>query len=294
MSTSHHVRTVVLKHGPVTIHEVGAGTPLLFLHGAFTDGSIWNAVADRLTPLGYRCILPTLPLGSHRAALAPGADLTPPALAALVVELIEALGLAPATIISNDTATAVMQLVLTQHPDVVASAVLTGGDAYEHFLPPVFASLKLLPYIPGGLRALAWVMRRPRLARQPWAFGRLSRAGMTSEQAHQWSDALLHDAGVRRDTRALIRGFHRRHTLQAAARFASVTQPVCVAWGREDAVFPFRLGERMARELGNAEFRLIERASTYVQLDAPDELAALIHDAARRHATARPRDVVPA
>lgn len=284
MPAREPARLVSLRHGPVEVREVGRGRPLLFLHGAFTDGTVWDAVAERLAPLGYRCVLPTLPLGSHRHPQRPGADLSPPGLADLVAELVDALGLAPATVVSNDTATAVMQLVLTRHPRAVAAAVLTSGDAYDHFLPPVFASLKALPYLPGSLRALAWVMNRPPLARQPWAFGRLSVRGMTPDQAHRWSHALRHDPGVRRDTRTLIRGFHRRHTLAAAERFAHVRVPVRVVWGRRDGVFPARLGERLARDLPRADLRLVDGASTYLQLDAPDVLADLVHAFAAEHA----------
>ncbi|WP_041227012.1 hypothetical protein [Deinococcus deserti] len=78
-----------------------------------------------------------------------------------MAELIMALELAPATIVSNDTGTAIMQLVLTRRPDTVAAAVLTSGDAYEHFLLPTLATLKALPYIPGGLQILSRVMRHP-------------------------------------------------------------------------------------------------------------------------------------
>ncbi|UBV45432.1 alpha/beta hydrolase (plasmid) [Deinococcus taeanensis] len=285
MQRSEQIYSVSLQQGTVEVRDVGQGQPLLFLHGAFSDSTIWNALVQLLIPLGYRCILPTLPLGSHCIPQPPGADLTPPGLADLVADLIAALKLTPATVISNDTGTAVMQLVLTRRPEAVATAVLTSGDAYEYFLPPVLASLKALPYLPGALRLLAWIMRQPALARQPWAFGRLSRKGMTPAQAQRWSHALLHHAEVRCDTRALIRGFHRRHTLQAAAGFARVTVPVQVIWGREDRIFPVELGKRLARDLPNAEFHELEKTGTYIQVDAPDALCARIHMFLQRQGT---------
>lgn len=277
MPLTAHPYVISLPQGPVEVREVGQGRPLLFLHGAFSNSSLWDPVVQRLAPLGYRCLLPTLPLGAHRQPLPPGTDLSPPGVARLIADLIGALNLGPATVISNDTGTAFMQLVLTDHPHAVAAAVLTSGDAYDHFLPPVFASLKALPYVPGGLRLLAWTMRQPALARQPWAFGRLSRCGMTPEQARQWSAGLLGDRGVRRDTRALIRGFHRRHTLNAAARFPAVSHPVQVIWGREDRVFPLHLGQRLARELPGADLQVIDDSGTYLPLDVPDELTRHLH-----------------
>lgn len=277
MALQYRSRVIRLSQGDLEVHDVGEGRPLVFLHGAFTDHTIWNDVVARMVPLGYRCLVPALPLGSHRLPMPRQADLSPSGLAELVADLISALDLAPATIISNDTATAVMQLVLTGRPDTVAAAVLTSGDAYEHFLPPAFVTLKALPYIPGGLQILGWVMRHPRLGRQRWAFGRLSTTGMSREQAGRWSAGLIRDPGVRRDVRTMIRGFHRRHTLGAAALFGTVNAPVRIVWGRDDQIFPVKLGSRLERDLPHADLHVLDHGRTYLQLDAAPELSELIH-----------------
>ncbi|MFD1732505.1 alpha/beta fold hydrolase [Deinococcus malanensis] len=145
-------RVVRLRQGDLEVHEAGEGTPLVLLHGAFTDHTIWNDLVTRMVVLGYRCVVPDLPLGSHRQPMPQHADLSPSGLADLVADLITALELAPATIISNDTATAVMQLVLTRHPTVTGAAVLTSGDAYEHFLPPCSLLSKCCPMFLGDCR----------------------------------------------------------------------------------------------------------------------------------------------
>jgi pimeloyl-ACP methyl ester carboxylesterase len=74
-----------IKLSPGTIHyrDEGTGPPVLLIHGLLVNGSVW----DRLLPelrAHMRCIVPDLPLGSHRQAMNESADLSPPGLAALI------------------------------------------------------------------------------------------------------------------------------------------------------------------------------------------------------------------
>ena len=54
------------------------------------------------------------------------------------------------------------------------------------------------------------------------------------------------DPGVRRDTRKLLAGIDKRHTLEAAERLRSFDRPTLLAWAPEDKVFPFAHAERFA------------------------------------------------
>ncbi len=63
----------------------------------------------------HRCIAPTLPLGAHRHAMQPGADLSLPGIARLVAELVERVGLQDVTLVGNDAGLAqvIREFVLT-------------------------------------------------------------------------------------------------------------------------------------------------------------------------------------
>lgn len=277
--------TVELTAGPVDVQSTGEGPPLLLLHPALTDETFWDAVVPGLVAQGHRCVVPTMPLGAHRSAMRPDADLTPPALAELLVELIDALDLAPATIVSNDTCTALTQMVLTSRPEKVRAAVLTNGDAYDHFLPPIFRPLQVLARMPGGVRAIGVVARSKLLGRSPLAFGRLTLQGLTGVQRERWSTPLRTDAGVRHDVRKLFRGVSPRYTNDAAARFGSVEQPVLVLWGATRTAFPVHLGERLAAELPNARLQLVHESSALVPIDAPQVVVDAVHAFATTSAT---------
>src|SRR4051794_5502094 len=108
--------TLQLSQGPVRVRTTGDdGPPIVFIHGLLVDGRLWD---DVVTPLSEhaRCFVPDLPLGAHRAAMHPDADLTPYGLARLIADVLEALGLQDVTLVANDTGGALSQLVVTRHP----------------------------------------------------------------------------------------------------------------------------------------------------------------------------------
>src|SRR5581483_7677530 len=110
---------VQLTNGPVRFREGGSGEPIVFVHGLLVDGQLWRDVAARLEG-DFRVIVPDLPLGCEQEPFAPGTDLSPPGLARIVVEFLDALGLERATLVGNDTGGAICQIVATRHPDRVA------------------------------------------------------------------------------------------------------------------------------------------------------------------------------
>lgn len=274
---------VETPQGAIEVREAGAvraGRPVLFVHGLLVDGTFWDDVVERLgADDGLRLIVPTLPLGAHRRAMRPGADLTPPGLARIIADLVRALGTGPVTVVSADTGTALAQLLLAAEPELVEAAVLASGDAYDHFLPPIAKPVSWTARLPGGLRLVGLSMRRPWLANLPLGFGWLTRRGVTREQGRRWSAPILGDAGVRRDTRAVLRGIHRRHTNAAAERLRGVGVPVLLAWSDDDRVFPRRLAERLAATLPDARVATVPDSRAFSALDNPDALAALVREA---------------
>lgn len=271
---------VETPQGAIEVREVGAGRPVLLVHGLLVDGTFWDDVVERLSADdGLRLLVPTLPLGSHRRAMRPGTDLTPPGLARILADLIRALDAGPVTVVSADTGTALAQLLLAAEPELVEAAVLASGDAYDHFLPPIAKPVSWNAYLPGGLRLVGLSMRRPWLANLPLGFGWLTRRGVTREQGRRWSAPILGDAGVRRDTRAVLRGIHRRHTNAAAERLRDVDVPVLLAWSDDDRVFPRRLAERLAATLPDARVATVPDSRAFSALDNPDALVALIREA---------------
>src|SRR3954454_80729 len=88
LGTRHEAQ---LSSGPIEYFDAGSGPPVLLLHGLMLDATFWRKVVPELCDR-FRCLTPTLPLGSHRMPMRAAADLTPPGLAAIVAELLDNVG----------------------------------------------------------------------------------------------------------------------------------------------------------------------------------------------------------
>jgi pimeloyl-ACP methyl ester carboxylesterase len=268
---------VTVEQGTVAYSETGPqeAPAIVLVHGAFVDGGLWREVVPRLEG-SYRCVIPDLPLGSHRTPMAAGADLSPPGLAKLIADFLEALRLDRVTLVGNDTGGAICQLVVTRHPERIGRLVLTPCDAYEDFFPPAFRYLQLLARVPGGIGAVAHSMRVPAVRRAPLAYGWLSKRRIPSEVLAGWTEPIIRDPAIRRDARAVLRGISNRYTLEAAQRLAAFDGRTMLAWATEDRFFKPANAERLAADIPGSRLEWIEDARTFVSEDQPERLAALI------------------
>lgn len=264
-----------IAEGVIEYADTGTGEAVVFIHPFLTTQLHWRKVTPLLAE-HVRCVVPTLPLGAHASPMRPEADLSPPGLARIVVDFLDAAGIERATLVGNDTGGAIAQIVAAHHAERVQRLVLSSCDAYDVFPPRMFAYLKLVARIPGATWLLAQSMRLPGAVGMPFAFGWVSKRPIPREVMRAYVTPVRRDAGVRRDVNKVVRGIDPRHTLQAAERLRNSDRPVLVAWGAEDRFFPRRLAERLASELPNAQLEWVEGARTFVPEDAPERLAELI------------------
>src|SRR3954447_24900033 len=267
--------TLQLPQGPVHVRESGEGPPIVFVHGLLADGRLWDDVVAKLSDR-HRCIVPDLPLGSHRAALKPDADLSPYGLARVIADVLEALDLHDVTLVANDTGGALSQIVVTRHPERIGRLVLTPCDAFENFLPPMFRPLQYVGgYVPGAIAAIAQAMRSKAIAKSMLAFGPLA-LHHRPELYVSWLAPARSDAGVRRDLRKVLRGIRPRYTLEAAELLPGFHKPALVVWADREKVFPRAHAERLVELLPDARLETVADSKTFVPLDQPGSLAGLV------------------
>ena len=270
------MRRAELSSGPIDWFESGSGTPLVFVHGLNTHAAHWRKVVPELAA-DHRCITPTLPLGSHAAAMDPGADLTPPGIAGLLGEFVDALALEGAVVIGNDTGGAIAQILAARRPARLGGLVLAPSDAYDRFLPWQFRWLQYVAYLPGAAWQSGQLLRSAALRRSRIGFGLLTEHGIPDEVTASYIEPLRRDRGVRRDLVKALRAIDRRHTNEAARLLAQFDRPALIAW-TDNPVFPMADGERLARTIPGARLEVIEGSAAFVGEDRPRDLA----DAIRR------------
>lgn len=266
----HH--EIDLPAGRIRYADVGEGPPLLFVHGLLFSGLTWRKVVP-LLDARFRCIVPDWPIGAHTLPMRPDADLSPVGLARTVLDLCDALGLDRVTLIGNDTGTTLAQLVALERPELVERLVLTNGDAYEHFPPPIFRYLPPLARVPGALWLIAQSLRLRAVRRLPIAYGWASAEPLPEEVLEAQMAPARGDRRIRHDLAKVLRGIDREITRRAAEGLPDLRVPVLLAWAHEDRLFPPALAERLAADLPDARLRWIEGSRMLVPEDAPEALA---------------------
>jgi pimeloyl-ACP methyl ester carboxylesterase len=149
-----HRRSLHTPAGDIAYTEFGSGPTALFVHGLGTNGLLWRHVIEQLQDTS-RCIAIDLPL--HGGT--PGRDdLSVTALAQVVADLCDGLGLTQVDLVGNDTGGAVAQIFAARHPELIHSLTLTNCDCEGNFPPPEFAPVVELARQGGlapGLAAIA-------------------------------------------------------------------------------------------------------------------------------------------
>jgi pimeloyl-ACP methyl ester carboxylesterase len=266
-------KEITLPQGTIRYREAGSGEPLVFVHGYLVDGRLWDGPAERLAS-AHRCIVPDWPLGAHRAAMNPDADLSPPGIADLIAGFLEALDLNDVTIIGNDSGGAMSQVLVTRRPERVGRLVLTNCDTHDNFPPGIFKLMPPLANLPGAMTAMALPFRIAPLRRA--AFAPFAKTTIPPQLIDSWMKPSQSDRGVARDTAKVTAGMNKRHTLEAAERLASFDRPVLLAWAPGDRFFPISYAQRLERTIPDATLEQVEGAKTFVPLDQPGRLAELI------------------
>jgi pimeloyl-ACP methyl ester carboxylesterase len=265
-----------LSAGTIEYEDTGGDGPVIaFSHGLFMDGSQWRHVVADLRH-DYRCVLPTLPLGSHRHPMRPDADLSMRGIATLLGELLERLGLRDVTLAMNDWGGPQL-LVGSRYDERIARLVICSCEAFDN-VPPK-GTAKALPYIarlPGGIAAVVFPFRFDRLRRLPVTYGALSRQPVPREVMDRWFGPAIAQRAVRRDVAKYVRSSARgrRDLLAAAEALRAFDRPALVAWASENRMMPRAHGRRLAELLPQG--RLVEFPDSYTLIpeDQPAQLVA--------------------
>jgi pimeloyl-ACP methyl ester carboxylesterase len=275
---TNQVKTVEVSAGTIEYEDTGGSGPVVvLLHGFLMDSSLWGAVVADLAR-DHRCVVPILPLGAHRRPVRPDADLSLPGIARLVDEFLGRLELRDVVLVGNDTGGAVVQLVMGNGGERLASAVLVSCEAFDN-LPPGLTGRalgltgKLPPRLFGGF--MQQLRARP-MRRLPITFGWLTKRGDAVTRG--WLEPVWHNRDIRRDAVRAIRAVmsDRQLLLEAAKNLAQFTRPALVVWASEDRVMPPEHGRRLAEVLPQATLVEVDDSYTLIPLDQPAEFASIV------------------
>lgn len=264
---------VRLSNGTLNYRDTGTGPVVVLIHGLFADGTHWDKVIAELGS-DRRVIVPDLPLGAHRRAMDPDADLRPAGIATLIAEFLERLDLDDVTLVGNDTGGALCQIMAADHPKRLGRLLLTNCDAYKNFLPLFYRQLQLFPRLPGGMTLLAHM---PKVIGRA-LFRPLTTKPMPKDQLNRWLGAPGADPGVKHDLGKVLRGITNKETMRAIETLRRSAPPTLLVWGERDLFFKPRYAHRLAKDIPGSRLEWIPDSRSFTPFDAPVELARHIRE----------------
>jgi pimeloyl-ACP methyl ester carboxylesterase len=269
-----------LSAGTIEYQDTGGEGPVIvLLHGLMMDGSLWRHVIDDLRS-DYRCVAPTLPLGSQRRPMRADADLSMRGIAEILGQFIERLDLRDVTLAMNDWGGPQL-LVGSEHDARIARLVICSCEAFDN-VPPK-GTARLLPYIarlPGGMAAVMLPFRFDALRRLPVTYGSLSKRPVPREVMDRWFGPALRQRGVRRDIKRYVLSSRqgRRDLLSVTSALSRFDRPALIVWASENRMMPREHGRRLADLLPQGRLVEVPDSYTLIPEDQPAKLTAYIRE----------------
>ena len=228
------------------VRDLGAGTPLLLVHGYGVSHLEFRRVLEPLAK-GMRVIAPDLP--GHGESDAPAEyPYSYAALADTLASMLDALGLPRVALAGHSMGGAVALHLAARHPARIDRLVLCDAACYPTRLP-LLGRLALVPALGPFLFRTLYGERDLRRYFKRRVY-RDAAALDESLVAYYWSRMGEHReasyAGLR--TVASADGL--------AELLPMVKCPALVLWGEHDRIFPLAQGERLAREIAGARIEV--------------------------------------
>jgi len=272
------IQTVLVHDQRIAYLDVGAGPPVVLIHGF--GGSMWQWEQQQHTLSQHFRIL-TLDLPGAGLSDKPEIDYRPDQMLDFFVGFMDAVKIQQATLVGNSMGAGLAIGMALAHPTRVAKLVLIDG------LPQHVMEKLTSPSVRRALETTApsWLVSFGNML-----FGGLMIESVLKEIVHD--PALLTPAVIERSNRnrqrtGLIKPIMTvRENLPLwesgfATRVGEITHPTLVIWGEEDRVFPIAVGEELHQTIKGSRFIRIPKAGHIPQWERPDlvnqELITFIH-----------------
>ncbi len=259
-------RFVDTSSGRVFVHRAGRGEPLVLLHGFFLSHYSFRDVLPQLAA-ERDVIAIDLPGFGESDRPAPGDfayDL--PAFAGAVGEVLDALGVARATVLGHSMGGGTALTLAARQPERVERLVLVSAALYP--LPmPVESKLLLAP---GGVGNFLWkhAFRRADVRRVMLRDDFRDPRFVTDEWVDYYWARFNRPGGPEASYAALVALSKLADSNSDPGR---VTAPTLLLWADEDRVVPLSHGKRMQRAIPGAQLRVVPASGHLPFVERPDE-----------------------
>jgi pimeloyl-ACP methyl ester carboxylesterase len=260
-------KSLATSVGELNYRDIGDLYPIVFVHGVFMNGGLWDDVVFYLPP-ELRAIRPDFPLGGHSRAADINADLSLGGLARLVLEVIDRLDLQDVTLVANNSGGAICQRAVLSgdvRANRVARLLLTNCGSFDHL------KRSLGECDERSLAELATLLNTSQGRRE--FFAALAGTSIPDEQMCELLGGFPTSPEVRHYARKALLGMLPGQTFAPPVSFAG---PVSIVWGLDDRGLPLSTGEKLASSFPNAQLNAVRASRLLIPIDQPEILANAI------------------
>lgn len=276
-STSRYVQTAKWK---IHYNELGAGYPMIMLHGGGPGASGWSNYQDNARTLArhFRVILPDVPGYGKSDEFDPEIEDIPKTQAESIKLLMDALKIDKAVLVGNSMGSVITLNLAVDYTERVSHMVTMGAALGGLGLP-----MTLSPAGPtAGMQVLVQTYRDP-----------------TKENFRRLCEVMLFDSSyitdellIGRSTSALdnprhLENFLRRTELgkmtprtseavQLAARLPSLSIPALIIHGRDDRIVPLEASLRLLSVLRNSQLLVFNRCGHWAQIEHANAFNSIV------------------
>lgn len=261
------------------VQEVGAGEPILFIHGGVWPGAAFASLIGELS--GFRCVILDRPGCGLSSALDYSKYAYKTVIAQLLTGVLDAVGIERTHVVGQEVGAAWALGLAAAHPTRVDRLVLTGAAPLLHEQPvPTF--IKVLASPIGAL-----IVRLPQSRGQARSIlrqdghGASLEAGQIPDAYLDWHVALMRETATIRNERALIRatlgrGGWRPEVTFEADELAQLQRPMLYVYGTNDPESTVDRVRHVVSLLPGAELHLLEDGGHLPWLDDPSQIGARV------------------
>jgi pimeloyl-ACP methyl ester carboxylesterase len=255
----------------------GDGPPLVLIHGMVNSSRHWEQVALRLADR-YTVIAPDL-IG-HGDSATPRGDYSLGAHAAVIRDVLSAIGVQRATIVGHSLGGGVAMQFFWQFPQRTERLVLVSSGGLGHEVSPLLRTVTL----PGAAKALS-LLAHPRVLGALWDAG--DRLDARRHGRGVYVKAVvralrpLERPGAREAFLHTLRSVIDRQGQRVSARdrlYLLEEMPTLIVWGGRDRTIPLEHGRAAQAAIPHSRFEVLPRAAHFPHLEDPGGLADLLRD----------------
>lgn len=254
----------------VTRGDPTRGDDIILIHGLMSSTSEWSKNMDALAQEHRVWAIDLIGFGYSSRVVDPVYSLK--YLARSVQELMDARGIARAHLVGHSLGGAIALQLAHDSPNRVNRLVLVDPAAYIFgLLRPVRLAVHV-PLLPRTLGA--WFLTNPRVHRTALR----NALGDPGRLDAEMLAARVRATRVKGTCDALIAMAASRDAANLPEGLAKIQSPALILWGDRDYVLPLHHGQRLVRDLPNAELVILEGAGHVPNEEFPEVVNRLILD----------------